>query len=89
MYRFCGLVVSWRYWGDDEAMRFLDVYSDIDDGLRKSDPERYISELLAEVGKCWRWPGAKNIHHHISGRAGRAGRASLSEGPLRFWLVYL
>ena len=35
-------------------MRFLDVYSDIDDGLRKSDPERYISELLAEVGKCWR-----------------------------------
>ena len=54
MYRFCGLVVSWRYWGGDEAMRFLDVYSDIDDSVRKSDPERYVSELLGEVGKCWR-----------------------------------
>ena len=40
--------------GGDEAMRFLDVYSDIDDGLRKSDPERYVNELLAQVGKCWR-----------------------------------
>ena len=54
MYRFCALLVFWRYWGGDEAMRFLDVYSDIDDGLRKSDPERYVNELLAQVGKCWR-----------------------------------
>ena len=50
MYRFCGMVVS----GGSEAMRFLGVYSDIEDSLRKSDPERYISEMLCEVGKCWR-----------------------------------
>ena len=53
MYRFCGMVVSWRYLGGCEAMRFLGVYPD-NHGLRESDPERYVSELLGEVGKCWR-----------------------------------
>ena len=84
MYRFCALLVFWRYWGGDEAMRFLDVYSDIDDGLRKSDPERYISELLAEVGKCWRWPGAQNIITPPSFRPVRTGRTRLPFGGSSF-----
>ena len=61
MYRFCGLVVS----GGSEAMRFLGVYCDIEDSLRKSDPERYISEMLCEVGKCWRWPGGHKTYTTI------------------------
>ena len=67
MYRFCGLVVS----GGSEAMRFLGVYSD-NDGLRKSDPERYISELLGEVGKCWRCSGRKTYTTRL--QPGAAGQ---------------